>query len=102
MREVKHMGVVVWRHVTFGLVMELEMEDVGKDLAERSASSNAASQRDQQDQAAENGGSAIEREEGKELLASDKDGKTSYNIDHKFNINFVKKPQSSRINSITI
>ena len=94
-REVKHMGVVVWRHVTFGLVMELEMEDVGKDLAERSASSSAASQRDQQDQAAENGGSAIEREEGKQLLASDNDGKTSY-IDNKL---FVKKPQSSRINS---
>ena len=74
------------------------MEDVGKDLAERSASSNAASQRDQdQDQAAENGGSAIETEEGEKLLTSDNDGKTSY-IDHKL---FVKKPQSSRINSIT-
>lgn len=53
----------------------MEMEDFGKDL-ERSASSSASSQHDQ-DQAAENGGSKIEREEGKKLLASDNDGKTS-------------------------
>ena len=83
--ELKYNSNWAWSLATCDVfwVMELEMEDVGKDLAERSASSSAASQRDQdQDQAAENGGSAIEREEGEKLLTSDNDGKTSY-IDHK-------------------
>jgi hypothetical protein len=54
-------------------IFGMEMEDYG----ERRSASSSSSGASQRDQSAENGGSEIEREEGKELLDNNNDGKTS-------------------------